>query len=572
MARLGTLDDVRVRFALYYAKKRRLARISAESSPIAEIPLTKIDNLEDLNSVSSYGIVTSGAAWGDSITLNNHSNVMLASGALFSEFINLDYAPSGSYDIISHGDWPTEIASLVGTFSNEGAGGETSSQILSRMISAGPSDVDVVSWGTNDGTSTAQQETIYSNIDAVLSNGFDPDTTIFMPSKAGGLVTANSYGRMAYARNKGFQWFDWNTALVKQAHRMDSASTDLPTTLQQGDLTRAFMSSPNPNGPVDINHPGSAFSEAVSKELASMVSAIAGASSPPYMRMQVMSVDWSVPEGTIIGTLDTIGAVTHSFINNDFGNSNLITLSGTNVLRGSAPAPAHSWVDFFIEVRNSHGSFVQRLSLGRSTGLTKFGKAFPVVQNYLTGLSADTGTISIVGKQNTSTTSRFISIGSTEIQIRNNGDLWFKNPFSSNVIFGGNTGDHQHWMMTWSGSTCYTVLGTTYTDRSSIFNGATLNGAMSLFGATSGTTAAVTDDTFEVEHIFISDSYHGPGTDLSPIFDGTQSSITGPSDHLGTVPVYSMRGGPGNFASKNYGNSGVPGVFPFWDAANAKLR
>lgn len=539
-------------------------------------PLPSAANLQDLNDTTTYAVVSSGAAWGDSITANLQSATMLASGAAYSDYTVLNYAPSGADNVISHGPWPQEIAGLVGSFTNEGLGGQTSSEILTRMQSGSPADVDVVSFGTNDSVnSVAKQQTLYDNIDAVAAAGFPVGTTVFMPYKGGGDQSASSYGAMAYARAQGFQWFDWNTALLKSAHQMESDSPDIPVAWLEGRTTNAFMSSPNPTGALDTTHPGSAFSRAVSTELAAMVGAVGGADSPPYMRMQNMAVDWDVSEGTVIGTLDTIGTVSNTAVNNALNNGNLITLNGTQVLRGSAAAPSASWVDLFIEVQNAHGSFLQRLSLGRSTGGTLFGLSYPVLEHYLTGYAANSGTISISGNHLTSATSRFIKVGAIEIQCRTNGDFWFKNITSSVLIFGGNVGDDQHVMITWDATHLYSVIGTSYTDRTAIRNAGdiTTNGDLRLFGATSGTPSLALDGTFRTDHIYISDQYHGPGSDLSPIWDGTASAITGTgSVLLGDTPAYSCAGGPGRFATTNWGDAGAPGYYPHWDASNAIIR
>lgn len=542
-------------------------------------PAPAVSNLQDLNSTTSYVAITSGAAWGDSITRNNQSNDMLGFGVGYSGIAALSYSPSGADDVIEHDRWPTEVGDLVTNFANEGVPGETSTQITTRMQAGSASNVDFVSFGTNDGVNTvAKQQTVYDNVDAIATAGFPKASTVFMPYVAGGGISASSYGLMAYARAQGFEWFDWNTAAVKSAHGMEADTVDLSVNMVQAAQVRAFMSTLTAIGGLDTTHPGSAWSRALSPELAAMAQAIANPStSPPYMRMQFMPVDWSVSEGTVIGTLDTLGTVENTAINNALGNAGLITLNGTQVLRGSAAAPSASWVDHFIEVQNGNGSFLQRLSFGDSTGRTAWKQAFPVLNHYLTGYGTTAGTISVVGTQATSATSRFMLVGGVEVQVRPNGDLWFKGPFSSNVIYGGSVGDNQHWMMTWSGSTCYTVLDETYTDRSGIFTGLTdgINGPLSMFGAVSGNPSGVVDSSFECEHIYISDSYHGPGSDLSPIWDsaGEASNITGASDVLsGDTPAYSMRGGPGNFAALNYGDAGAPGFYPHWNAANARLH
>jgi hypothetical protein len=535
--------------------------------------LPQIDTMQGLMGSTSY-VALSGSAWGDSITANAQANTMLASGAGYSEYVNLAYTPTD--DVIRHGDWPGEVETLTGgTFANEGGGGQTSAQIVTRMEAAGPGGVDVVSWGTNDlgagGGAVAIQQGIQASVDRAAAAGFDTATTLFMPFDANG-PTGASYGSLDYARSLGFHGYNWHCGMLKLAHRMsaESAVATLPTEWIEGAAPAAFMSSPTPTGGLDTTHPGSAFSEAQSAEIAAICTAMAGGA--PYMHMQTMAVDWSVPAGTLIGQLDTIGTITASNVNNDFGNTGAITLSGRNVYRGAGAAPTGDWAEFFIEVHNAQGSNVNRLMLGLATGGTTFRPCTPVLQSFIAGNST-AGTISIVVSKISSATSRFMKVGNCEIQLRTNGQLMFSGPFSSNLLFGTNVTTKQHFMVTWDASNCYTVLGTTYTDRAGIYTGGNVNGALQLFGATSGTPALVTDRTARIEHIYVSDQYHGPGSDLSPIWDGTDSAITGPGSVLsGDTPHYSMRGGPGKFASENYGSLGRLCMWPDWDAANARLR
>lgn len=512
-----------------------------------------------------------GAAWGDSITANAQANVMLASGAGYSQFINLVYTPAN--DTIAHGDWPGEVEALAGgTFTNEGQGGETSSQIVTRMEAVTPPSVNVVSWGTNDGGGIAVQQTMEANVDRAVTKGYPLGATLFMPFKVSG-PTGQSYGICDYARRVGFKTYNWHTGMLKLAHRMnaESAVATLPTDWIEGAAPAAFMSSPTPAGGLDVTHPGSAFSEAHSLEIAAIVSAMSGGA--PYMQMQTMAVDWSVPAGTLIGTLDTIGTVTASHVNNDFGNTGAITVSGANVYRGSGAAPSGDWAEFFIELRNAQGSNVNRLMLGVATGGTTFRPCVPVIQSFIAG-SSTSGTISVAVAKVFSATSRFMKVGNVEIQARTNGQLLFSGPFSSSITFGANVSTNQHFMLTWDATSAYTVLGTTYTDRTGLYSAnGNVNGALQLFGATTGTPALVSDRSARVEHIYISEQFFGPGSDLSPIWDGANSAITGPSSVLsGDAPLYSMRGGPGKFASENYGSLGKLNMWPDWDAANARLR
>lgn len=514
----------------------------------------------------------SGAAWGDSITANNQANVMLASGAGYSEFVNLLYTPAN--DTISHGNWPGEVATLTGgTFTNRGAGGETSDQITTRMEAIAAAGVNVVSFGTNDaaGGSVATQLNMEANIDRIAAHGYGLGSTLIQTFQAK-TPSGSSYGIADYARRAGFHSYNWHTGMLKLAHRMnaEAAVATLPADWIAGSAPVAFMSSPTTTGPADNIHPGSAFSEAHSQEIAAICSAMSGGA--PFMHMQTMAVDWSVPAGTLIGTLDTIGTVTSSFINNDFGNTGAITVSGANVYRGSGSAPSGDWAEFFIEVKNAQGSTVNRLMLGVATGGTTFRPCAPVIQSYIAGSSTE-GTISLVLAKITSATSRFMKVGNCEIQIRTNGQVLFSGPTSSTITIGANVTSDQHFMITWDASNCYTVLGTTYTDRTSIYTGGNINGSLMLFGATSGTTALVSDRTARIAHIYVSDKYHGPSSDLSPIWDGTGSAITGPGSVLaGDAPHYSMAGGPGKFASENYGSLGKLNMWPDWDAANARLR
>ncbi|EBA18414.1 hypothetical protein RSK20926_11864 [Roseobacter sp. SK209-2-6] len=537
------------------------------------VPLPQINNLWDLQP-TKYGTLASGAAWGDSITKNNHSNTMLANGIPYSGLTELNYAPPGDLDIIAHGDWPGEVQKLVGGLSNEGEPGETSSQIRARMEAGSPSAVDVVSWGTNDGApSVARQQVLLDNLIALEAAGYSKDRTVVTHYNVGG--SASSDGFVASARKLGYPVFSWPDAMLKEAHFLAPHSSDLPEKWIEGLRVNAFGSKPGNESwhQFDPIHPGSLFSKAISRELAAYLAALAGNDAAPHMPPQNMAVDWSVPEGAVIGSLEVLGTVEETFVNNDQGNAEAITLDGTTVRRGPGAAPSGKWADFFIEVRNQHGSGSNRLSLGEATGATRFGEAQPSLRHYFPSLS-DKGTISIVGRPIASADSRYLYIGDWAIQIRPGGDLWFKGPFSSNVIFGGNVGELQHWMVTWDGNTCYTVLGDVYTERTADFNGATVGGALELFGAKANDPAQlIVPDAFDTHHIYVSDQYFGPGTDLTPIWTGAGSGINGPGDKLaGDSPLYSCAGGPGRFATVNWGSEGVPGYRPHWDAASAVLR
>ncbi|MBC7282584.1 hypothetical protein [Hoeflea sp.] len=533
--------------------------------------LAKRTTLYALLGSTAYAAI-SGAAWGDSITANNQANVMRDSGAGYSEYVNLAYTPA--VDTISHGNWPGEVAALTGgTFVNEGAGGQTSDQITARMEAVAASGVNVVSFGTNDasGGSVATQLNLQANVDRVAAHGYGLGTTLFTTFQAktpGG----SSYGIADYARRAGFKSYNWHTGMLKLAHRMhaETAVASLPTSWIEGSAPPAFMSSPTPTGSVDNIHPGSAFSEAHSQEIAAIATAMSGGA--PYLQMQTMAVDWSVPAGTLIGTLDTIGTVSGSAVNNDFGNVGAITVSGANVYRGAGAAPSGDWAEFFIEVRNAQGSNVNRLMLGLASGGTTFRPCAPVIQSFIAGSSTE-GTISIVVAKITSANSRFVKVGNCEIQLLTSGQVRFGGPLSSPVASGANVTSYQHFMITWNATSCYTVLGTTYTDRTGTYTGGNINGSLLLFGATTGTTALVSDRTARVGHVYVSDRYFGPGSDISPIWDGANSAISGPADVLaGDAPLYSMAGGPGKFASENYGSLGKLNMWPDWDATNARLR
>ena len=288
---------------------------------------------------------------------------------------------------------------------------------------------------------------------------------------------------------------------------------------------------------------------------------------------------------TLIGTLDIVGSGYQTFINNDFGNTDAIKLNGNQVLRGSGAAPAGRWADFYIEAKNANGSKINRLQLGDATGGTKFGLAYPPLQTYLTNYPSDTGTISLVVQFSLTGNGRMIAVGDWEFQMRSTGRVWYKNiagNFSTNRIVGPGLGVTQHYLITWNGPDLYACEGDTYSGNLSAdytAGGDGINGAFNLFGATSGNPEAATPvviaDGATVYHLYVTDQFYGPGTDLSPIWDqaNQQSAITGPGSVLaGDTPVYSMAGGPGKFASENYGSYGKVPCYPNWSASVAQIR
>lgn len=561
---------------------------AAGDAVIALEPSAQIATYQETIGAPQYDETANLIAWGDSITLNNQAAEMFAGPNGWSFYTTLGYTPAD--DVIRFTRWPSEVAALIGTVTNNGFGGNTSTQIRT-LATANPAPTDgtivTFSWGTNDGVaSVADYETIIGNIDLIEAHGFDKARTIWMPANVQSSVSAfgsASFGMVQYARNKGFQWYNWHDAQLKVAHEANAngdiggSPGALAASWKEAGGIPAFMSATLTNN-YDGVHPGPLFSRALSADLSAFVSAVNGGA--PYMRRQELPVDWTVAAGTEIGRLDCVGGVQFAWINNDFGNTGAISIevAGGEVIvrRGAGAAPSGSWSEYLIEVANASGRHFNRLMLGNeANGYITFDAAYSPLRTYQSGLG-DKGTISIVYQMPVSGVgSRAMRIGQVAADLRTNGAWWWKGVTSSNLIVGGGTG-LQHHLLTWdeAAGALYNVVGSTFTDQSAIKTaiGSGLNGLWQFFGAVDGTPALVGAHRMRIHHLYVSSTYTPPGSDLSPIWTGAASAITGPASKIaGHNVLYSCRGGPGRFMSTNWGDLGPLMTYPDFSAATARL-
>ena len=110
MARLGTLNNIRVRFALYYAKKRRLARISSDQAPAPSKSISVNSFSEDKT------IFDSGFVFGRNSAEIPISGIATSAEIVQARAYSIDDggATSTSWQDIStsdvNGDWSGEIS------------------------------------------------------------------------------------------------------------------------------------------------------------------------------------------------------------------------------------------------------------------------------------------------------------------------------------------------------------------------------------------------------------------------------------------------------------------------------
>lgn len=559
-----------------------------------------------LTDLERFGIAgapfPSGPAFmiGDSIARNNQSQVMryefVNNGNGYSAFTVLGYAPAD--DSIPVGAWPETADSFVaGQISNMGWGGNTSPSIATRFMGSQPADVNQqggpvhspadragITIGIagqnnyNKPTIPDAFEQLKTDWTTIITNA-DPAKVVMMPFQANlpTLQTTDAYGILSWARRThGIRTFNWHRSMRRVAHRINGdGDATARQTWMDGNVPTAFMSSPQPASALDPIHPGALFSEAVSYDIARLVSALSPGGAP-MLEDAAVPVDWSVPAGTKICDLDIIGTAQEVVIANDGGAPDAVTCQNGALYRGTGAAPATPWHPIYVAVANAAGMGGAEILLGRRTGTTRFGSGGGRVYGR-NDVATPQGTISLVLKQDVNTATRFLTLGGSEIQLRGNGTVWFKFPeFSANVITGGSAATWLHVLLSWDGTTTYTSVNGAEVDQSANTTGAIdLIGGIRMLGGSPGVTPA---DVADIEHIWVSPEFIPRGSDLSALADPAthRSNITESAYRFSAAePLIAMAGGPGIFGSgRNFATNGLGNldVFPEWSAADAQIR